>query len=87
MSSFPASYGQVPSIATAQVSPFKLSISDDAVKELQTLLSLSKLAPVTYESLQDRKYGVSHDWLSTARATWLNDFDWFGYSAVRRMVC
>ena len=39
---------------------------------LWALLSLSKLAPVTYEGLQDREYGVPHDWLKQARSTWMD---------------
>ena len=76
MTSSLAAFDQLPSDATAKVSPFKIAIKDDALKELHTLLSLSKLAPITYEGLQDRRYGAPYDWLKKARSAWLDEFDW-----------
>ncbi len=71
-------YSQVPADATARISPFKIAISDKSLEELHTLLSLSKLAPVTYEGLQqDRRYGITREWLEQAKSTWLKNFDWF----------
>jgi microsomal epoxide hydrolase len=71
-------FGQVPTNATAGIALFKVSIPDRSLEELHTLLSLSKLAPVTYEGLQqDRKYGITREWLEQAKSFWLNDFDWF----------
>ncbi|KAK4692271.1 hypothetical protein P7C71_g4898, partial [Lecanoromycetidae sp. Uapishka_2] len=52
-----ATFDDLPSGLSNKVIPFKIAIKDDALEELYTLLSLSKLAPVTYEGLQDRKYG------------------------------
>lgn len=66
-----------PPNATIKVTPFKVAIPDEALEELQTLLKYSKLGPVTYESVQqDRKYGVTHDWLRNAKDTWQNKFNW-----------
>ncbi|KAL1606169.1 hypothetical protein SLS60_003570 [Paraconiothyrium brasiliense] len=56
---------------------FTLNISDEDVSEWRQLLRLSKLGPETYEGRQeDRRYGVTHDWLTNAKDYWLNKFDW-----------
>lgn len=71
-------FGQAPTAATARISPFKIAIPDKSLQELHTLLSLSKLAPVTYEGLQkDRRYGITREWLQETKSTWLNNFDWY----------
>lgn len=71
-------FAQVPADASVRVSPFKIAIPDKSLQELHTLLSLSKLAPVTYEGLQkDRRYGITREWLEEAKSTWMNSFDWF----------
>ena len=71
-----AGFDHLPHMPLVPISPFKIAVPDDALSELYALLSLSKLAPVTYEALQDRKYGVPYDWLKNARSVWLNSFDW-----------
>ena len=57
--------------------PFTLHVSDPELSEWRTLLQLSKLGPDTYEGRQeDRRFGVTHKWLSEAKDYWLNQYDW-----------
>ncbi|KAH7396477.1 epoxide hydrolase-like protein [Pyrenochaeta sp. MPI-SDFR-AT-0127] len=57
--------------------PFLLQVSDQDVSDWRQLLHLSKLGPDTWEGRQeDRRYGVSHKWLSDAKDYWLTKYDW-----------
>ncbi|KAF1851359.1 epoxide hydrolase-like protein [Cucurbitaria berberidis CBS 394.84] len=57
--------------------PFALHVSDQALSEWRQLLQLSKLGPDTYEGRQeDRRFGITHKWLSEAKDYWLNQYDW-----------
>jgi microsomal epoxide hydrolase len=57
--------------------PFKLSIPDSQLDEFKTLLKVSKIPAPTYESLQsDGRFGVSHEWMTAAKARWESGFDW-----------
>ncbi|KAF2868816.1 epoxide hydrolase-like protein [Massariosphaeria phaeospora] len=57
--------------------PFTLNISDDQISEWSQLLKLSKIGPLTWEGKQaDRRFGVTHNWLSSTKAYWLNTYDW-----------
>lgn len=70
-------FNKVPSGAKISPTPFQVRISDEQIQELQTLVKLSKIAPPTYEGLQqqDRKYGITTDWLVTAKEAW-EKFNW-----------
>lgn len=57
--------------------PFTLNVSEQDISEWRQLLQLSKLAPPTWEGEQsDRRFGVTHKWLSETKDYWLNKFDW-----------
>jgi microsomal epoxide hydrolase len=57
--------------------PFTLNVSDQDLSEWRQLLQLSKLAPETWEGQQqDRRFGVTRQWLSEAKDHWLNKYDW-----------
>ncbi|KAF2470951.1 epoxide hydrolase-like protein [Lindgomyces ingoldianus] len=57
--------------------PFTLAISDKDYSEFKQLLQLSKIGPVTWESQQeDRRYGVTHKWVTETKNYWLNQYDW-----------
>ncbi|KAF3002630.1 hypothetical protein E8E13_009034 [Curvularia kusanoi] len=57
--------------------PFTLNIPDQDIEDWRQLLKLSKLAPETWEgSQEDRRYGVTHKWLSETRDYWLNTYSW-----------
>ncbi|KAL4988285.1 Alpha/Beta hydrolase protein [Aspergillus falconensis] len=72
-----APFTKLPSTATIIPSPFRIAIPNEQLSDFKTLLKLSKIAPQTYENLQeDRRYGVTHEWMSTMKEEWLNSFDW-----------
>ncbi|EGU82709.1 hypothetical protein FOXB_06764 [Fusarium oxysporum f. sp. conglutinans Fo5176] len=69
-------FAKIPSGAQVQPTPFRVSITDDKVDELKQLVKLGRVGPPTYESTQkEHNYGVSHQWLTDAKAAWI-DFDW-----------
>lgn len=70
-------FSQFPSTATIVPAPFQVAVPDEQIAELKTLVKLAKIAPPTLEKQQqDRRYGVTSDWLTTMREKWLNDYDW-----------
>ncbi|EAW09488.1 epoxide hydrolase family protein [Aspergillus clavatus NRRL 1] len=70
-------YSKLPPSAKISPDPFHVDIPDENISEFKALVKLSKLAPPTYEDLQqDRRYGVTSDWLNTMREKWLNSYDW-----------
>jgi microsomal epoxide hydrolase len=72
-----APFATPPSTAKITPSPFRIAIPDEQLSEFKTLVKLSKIAPQTYENLQaDRRFGVTHEWMSTLKQEWLNNFDW-----------
>ncbi|KAL4779816.1 Alpha/Beta hydrolase protein [Aspergillus varians] len=72
-----APFTKLPSTASITPSPFRVAIPDQQISDFKTLIRLSKIAPQTYENLQaDGRYGVTHEWMSTMKEEWLNNFDW-----------
>lgn len=75
-------YNKVPAGAKGRPQPFTLSVPEQDLKDLQTLLQLSKLGPETWEGKQTARphgiglLGISRDWLSNAKDYWLSTFDW-----------
>lgn len=70
-------YSKVPRRASNIPNTFKVSIPETQLSDFKTLLKLSKIAPATYESLQeDRRYGLTTNWITEAKDYWLNEFDW-----------
>ncbi|KII87369.1 hypothetical protein PLICRDRAFT_252879 [Plicaturopsis crispa FD-325 SS-3] len=75
----PHAFNKIPnsSTRTIQPTPFKLAVPDLKLDEFKTLLKLTKVAGPTYEgSQQDRKYGVTTEWVQNAKNTWETKFDW-----------
>lgn len=74
-----AKYASPPRGATlTKVTPFTLTVTEEAVQELRAAIAHSRLPPVTYEEMQqDRKYGVTREWLEQAGVFWRNKFDWY----------
>ncbi|KAF5603228.1 microsomal epoxide hydrolase [Fusarium pseudocircinatum] len=69
-------FAKIPSGAQVQPTPYQVSIADDKVDELKQLVKLGRVGPPTYESTQkEHNYGVSHQWLTDAKAAWI-EFDW-----------
>lgn len=73
------SFSDLPTGASASIKPFKISTPQETLDELNTLVKLSKIAPLTYESkhadAKKDKFGISHEWLTNAREEWLK-MDW-----------
>jgi microsomal epoxide hydrolase len=70
-------YSQIPAQATKQPSPFRISVPEAKLSEFKALLKLSKITSPIYESLQeDRRFGVSHKWITEAKKYWEEEFDW-----------
>ncbi|RDW86741.1 epoxide hydrolase family protein [Aspergillus mulundensis] len=70
-------FTKLPSTASITPSSFRVAVPDEQLSEFKTLVRLSKIAPQTYENLQeDRQYGVTHEWMSTMKEEWVNRFDW-----------
>ena len=79
MASTPAPYSTLPHDPSGiTVSDFKVHYPDDELKQFKELLKLSRLAPKTWESLQDdRRFGVTHEWIEKVKEEWEGDFDWY----------
>lgn len=72
-----ADYDNIPRNATLVPSRFKVKIPEPQVKDFQDLLRLSKIGPKTYENLrEDRKFGITHQWLTEAKAYWETKYSW-----------
>ncbi|KAF2737153.1 epoxide hydrolase-like protein [Polyplosphaeria fusca] len=57
--------------------PFTLNISENDFSEFKQLLKLSKIGPVTWEGVQDdRRFGLTHKWITETKDYWLNKYDW-----------
>lgn len=57
--------------------PFTMHVSEEKLSEFHELLKLSKIGPATWwNQHNDRRFGVSRDWLSQAKEIWLEAFDW-----------
>lgn len=78
-----ADYTTLPSKATAKPTPFKARISDEKLSEFKQLIKLSPIGPAVFENQkqQDRKWGMTRDWLSEAKQYWTDKFDWYSLSA------
>lgn len=70
-------FATIPAGAKVQPKPFTISVPEEQINELQTLVKLAKTAPPTFEgSHDDGKYGVSTKWLLEAKEEW-KKFDWY----------
>ncbi|KAK5994496.1 Putative epoxide hydrolase [Cladobotryum mycophilum] len=71
----PSLFNKPPS-AIQRPDEFTVSVPEAKLQELKQLIQLSRLGPVTYESSQqNRKYGLTTEWLSNAREQW-KTFSW-----------
>lgn len=70
-------FSKLPSNAKVQPKPFKAQIDQDAIQEFKQLLKLSKIGPAVYENQQqDRRFGMTREWLEKAKKHWETDYDW-----------
>ncbi|KAJ6104879.1 alpha/beta-hydrolase [Penicillium sp. IBT 16267x] len=57
--------------------PFAFHVSEEELVEFRDLLKLSTIGPATWWNQQKTsEFGVSLEWLSKAKETWLTSFDW-----------
>ncbi|PKK53464.1 hypothetical protein CI102_2082 [Trichoderma harzianum] len=57
--------------------PFTMHVPEEKLSEFHELLKLSKIGPATWwNQHNDRRFGVSREWLSQAKEIWLETFDW-----------
>jgi microsomal epoxide hydrolase len=70
-------FGLLPASINRKPEPFTLNVSDEDLSEFRDLLKLSKIGPTTWWNRHsDHRFGVSHEWLTQAKETWLSSFDW-----------
>ena len=70
-------YSQLPAKVKVKPSPFKAETSEEKLSELKQLIKLSPIGPAVYENQQeDRKWGMTREWLSKAKEHWGSTFDW-----------
>lgn len=70
-------YTKIPSTAKAQPKPFEAKIPEEKLTELNTLLKYSKIGPAVWENQQeDRRFGITRDWLVNAKNEWETSYDW-----------
>jgi microsomal epoxide hydrolase len=61
----------------ASAKEFTLNIPENDISEWKQLLTLSKIAPDTWEGRQeDGRFGTSRQWLIETKDYWLNKYDW-----------
>lgn len=81
-------FDTVPSGSKGEIEPFQLHVPDSELADFHTLLRLSKIGPDTWENRTATRdggghyFGITRDWLSNAKDTWLTKFDWREHEAV-----
>ena len=76
-------FGVLPSTARIKPEEFTVSFPQPELDDLRSLIAASRVGPDTFEGFQqDRKYGVSAQWLRDAKTSWLEDFNWYVQSSV-----
>lgn len=70
-------YDEIPKKATIAPEKFTAHVSDQELDDFKQLLRLSKIGPKTFENLQeDRRFGLSHAWITKAKERWEQGYDW-----------
>ncbi|KAL6362513.1 hypothetical protein LRP88_03796 [Fusarium phalaenopsidis] len=72
-----APWGQLPPSVTISVQPTQLSIPRKVVKSFERDISQQRDFKITWENSQtDRRFGVDHEWMTTALQHWRDKFSW-----------
>lgn len=70
-------FSTVPASVKVKPTPFTISIPEEQLSELKTLVRYSKVGPETYESLDENfRFGLPRKWLEAAKHEWEHSFDW-----------
>jgi microsomal epoxide hydrolase len=77
MSHIKNAFGRLPPAAQTTPEDINVEFSQTELDDLRSLIKASRVGPETFEGLQqDRKYGITTQWLRDAKASWLEDFNW-----------
>lgn len=71
------SHSDLPNKPTIPVEPFKLSVPDEDINVLRTLLKSNRIAKESYEnvSAEENKFGITRKWLVNMKDEWIK-LDW-----------
>ncbi|KAK3949565.1 Alpha/Beta hydrolase protein [Pseudoneurospora amorphoporcata] len=80
MGSVSHSFSTLPSGVKVQPTPFHISVSDSDLSQLRSLIQQAVIPPEQFYNKHANaatgKFGITRDWLVTARDHWLNKYDW-----------
>jgi hypothetical protein len=83
MSQTQKAFGTLPPNTRIAPQDFVVNFPQNELDDLRSLIAASRVGPDTFEGFQqDRKYGVSAQWLRDAKTSWLEDFNWYVQSSV-----
>jgi microsomal epoxide hydrolase len=69
-------FSTVPNGAKNAIKPFTVSVPQQTLDDMRTLLTVSRIALPSYENTQsEQEYGVSRKWMESIKEKWI-DFDW-----------
>ena len=78
MSQIPKAFGALPPNVRVTPEEFVVAFPQTELDDLRSLIAASRVGPETFEGLQqDRKYGVTTQWLRDAKISWLEEFNWY----------
>ena len=78
-------FGALPPNARVTPEDFVVAFPQTELDALRSLIAASRVGPETFEGLQqDRKYGVTTQWLRDAKTSWLEGFNWYVLSSLFR---
>ncbi|KAH8668695.1 Alpha/Beta hydrolase protein [Xylariales sp. PMI_506] len=69
-------FNVLPKSIPSNLEPFTFHVPETDLAEFRELLKLSKIGPSTWWNQHDLQFGVSREWLTKAKDTWVNEFDW-----------
>lgn len=85
MSQIRKAFGTLPPNARITPEDFVVTFPQTELDDLRSLVKASRVGPETFEGLQqDRKYGITPQWLHNAKTSWLEDFNWYVLSSLFR---
>lgn len=72
-----AAYTKLPSNAKIKPQSFQASVPEEKLSEFKQLIHLSPIGPACFENQQqDRRFGMTKEWLSMAKEHWQSTYDW-----------
>lgn len=73
-----STYSNLPKKPSIKIEPYTVSVPDQDIQDLKTLLKHTRIPNETFENKKVHKedYGITRDWFIEARDAWLQ-FDWY----------